>query len=59
MTGIQVTCAFINMTSLWRLAFDWYCFQVMRQWGREPEEPQWVYFNATAREESANESLRD
>ena len=50
MTGYRWDYVLIDTASLWLLAFDWWCFQVMRRWGRDVEETRWVYFNATAEE---------
>ena len=50
MTGYRWDYALVDTFSLWLLAFDWWCFQVMRRWGRDVEETRWVYFNATAEE---------
>lgn len=50
MTGYRWDCVLVDTASLWLLVLDWWCFQVMRHWGRDPEESRWVYFNATAEE---------
>ena len=58
MTGYRWDLVVVNVLNIIMLGVDWYCFQIMWRWGREPEELQWVYFNATIREEHADESLR-
>ena len=50
MTGYQWDLAILDAISLWVLVFDWHCFQVMRRWGHDIEEPRWIYFNATTEE---------
>jgi hypothetical protein len=50
-TGYRWDLVLVNVVSFIMLGVDWYCFQIMRRWGREPEEPRWVYYNATTADE--------
>ena len=46
---------FILICDCISLAGNYRLFQIMRQWGAQPTEPQWVYYNATACEREAND----
>ena len=50
MTGYRWDLVLVNILSLVMLGLDWRWFQVMKRWGREPEEAEWAYVNATEAE---------